>query len=239
MEKKYSNLVKTLFRKPESAYSDDEYSNSSSSSNSNSHHDDKQSQPEHPSNISSIGLRNSIREHGTTASAPDQTESFKPQSLQSLNSFFDLPWTESNNMSRHGDKTYMKTEDAAKPSKPDAKVTKTQNGVVTHKAINQIYQKNRQHHSSQLILQSILQHLCSLYEPDDPKRRHALFISICSSLQKMHLMEPTFQLDQLAALRAHYAHAFVRLVKMAQGNLNRSSVGGSCQQQTICHKYKN
>ena len=76
-------------------------------------------------------------------------------------------------------------------------------------------------HSSQIVWQSVLLHLCSLYEPNSWRRRRLLFSSICSSLEKLNLIESTYKIDELSTLRSHYSHAFVRLMKMAQSNINQ------------------
>ena len=93
-------------------------------------------------------------------------------------------------------------------------------------------------HSSQIVWQSVLLHLCSLYEPDSWERRRLLFSSICSSLEKLNLIESTYRIDELSTLRSHYSHAFVRLMKMAQNNINqiakRESVGVMYDKNMSC-----
>ena len=79
-------------------------------------------------------------------------------------------------------------------------------------------------HSSQIVWQSVLLHLCALYEPSNLHRRQLLFASICSSLEKLNLIESTYKIDELSPLRSHYSHAFVRLMKMAQGSINQVQI---------------
>ena len=79
-------------------------------------------------------------------------------------------------------------------------------------------------HSSQIVWQSVLLHLCALYEPSNLHRRQLLFTSICSSLEKLNLIESTYKIDELSPLRSHYSHAFVRLMKMAQGSINQIQI---------------
>ena len=79
-------------------------------------------------------------------------------------------------------------------------------------------------HSSQIVWQSVLLHLCALYEPSNLQRRQLLFTSICSSLEKLNLIESTYKIDELSPLRSHYSHAFVRLMKMAQGSINQLQI---------------
>lgn len=115
------------------------------------------------------------------------------------------------------------------PSYSEASLSLSSDGTNSHP--NRIVQHSKKllpANSSNLIWQSIIQHVCSIYE-QDPARRKQLFVSICSSLSKMNLMSNNFMLDELSPLRSHYQHAFAKLIKVAQGTLdgNMQPLSGS------------
>ena len=221
MDGKHSKLFNAIFKQPnnQSQSGDDESSDDediikvSESISSTFQH----------AATPSIGLRNSTRLKNTPAEEsigdeePNSKDSYSYDAQ--VNSFFDYPVMVTNEV--EGRKGAHCTSDNRKYVK-NGNRRKNKLTSASH-PLNQVYQRHptTQQHSSQLIWQSILQHLCSLYEPIDQRRRRLLFTSICSSLEKLDLMEPSFQIDQLSPLRSHYSHAFVRLVKMAQGNIDR------------------
>ena len=74
-----------------------------------------------------------------------------------------------------------------------------------------------------LVLQSIVELLCSFYE-DDPENRHRLFLTLCQSLSKMKLIVGDFNYPEMAATRDHYARCFVKLIGLARRSLKGTVV---------------
>ncbi len=76
--------------------------------------------------------------------------------------------------------------------------------------------------ATSVAFQSILLHLCSFYETD-PAMRDALFAELCAKIPAFKLVSPVFRQKELASLRSHYQHAFVRLIRMSQSKLRLES----------------
>ena len=214
MECKGSTLFDIFFKRPseesgdESSDTDSEDSSSISTDLTNAF--DHQSMP-------SMGLRNSLRanEHVHLVHKNEGTSYENGKYDAKVNSIFDFPVVSNHKEINEDYKPPANTRKSIKKHRCSKEKDEfSSNQLYKHRPITK-------QHSSQIVWQSVLQHLCTLYEPIDQHRRQLLFVSICSSLEKLNLMEPTYKIDELSPLRSHYSHAFVRLLKMAQGNIKQ------------------
>ena len=213
MEHKKSKLFNAIFKQP----SDDSQSEESNATSS----EDDSEMSDFPSElqcitIPSMGLQDSLKTKvGLQLPQVDKKTISKEASHYDakVNSLFEYPIVVSK----------KKEKEQAENIETD-KTVMNKNILVRrkNKFRNQFHEQRPivKQHRSQIIWQSILQHLCTLYEPGNPQRRRLLFSSICSSLEKLNLMESSYKIDELSALRSHYSHAFDRLLKMAQGNID-------------------
>lgn len=62
-----------------------------------------------------------------------------------------------------------------------------------------------------LFIESIIDQVCKLLEKD-PHRQRKIYEVICTKLSEMHLIDETYQIEELASLRAHYQQALVSLI---------------------------
>jgi len=69
-----------------------------------------------------------------------------------------------------------------------------------------------------LVIISLVEQLAAAYEQED-ERRVILAKSICQSLIKMNLINPSFAMSELSGLRAQYGLAFLRLISVARATL--------------------
>eukprot|EP00094_Tigriopus_californicus_P006481 TCALIF_06241-PA protein Name:"Similar to EIF2AK1 Eukaryotic translation initiation factor 2-alpha kinase 1 (Macaca fascicularis)" AED:0.16 eAED:0.19 QI:0/0/0/0.66/0.8/0.83/6/0/705 len=69
-----------------------------------------------------------------------------------------------------------------------------------------------------LAFQIVLFHLCSFYEKP-LERRERLFRELCHRL-RIDMSAALYQYPELASLRSHYQHSFVRMVKSVQGQMD-------------------
>uniref|UniRef100_H2Z6J2 non-specific serine/threonine protein kinase n=1 Tax=Ciona savignyi TaxID=51511 RepID=H2Z6J2_CIOSA len=63
----------------------------------------------------------------------------------------------------------------------------------------------------EVLLGSLLEHICQLYEADSKKAKQ-LFHIICKKLQKMKVMSPIAYLDEYASVRIQYKTSFYNLI---------------------------
>ena len=184
------------------------------------------------SSVESIGLQNSFKSHNQKQF--EKKKNYEPPKHgknydEKVDSLFDYSaeeFKEMNNGTTKQKKQFEKhMSDVNLPVK------------IQSKTFSKLHSKQVvKRHSSQIVWQSVLMHLCSIYEPNDRERRQLLFWSICSSLEKLNLIESTYKIDELSTLRSHYSHAFVRLLKMAQSNIDHfqrpNSVGITFKENT-------
>ncbi|XP_067144757.1 eukaryotic translation initiation factor 2-alpha kinase 1-like [Centruroides vittatus] len=76
----------------------------------------------------------------------------------------------------------------------------------------------RQDANRTLLLLSLIEELCVFYESDAQKRR-ALFNTICQSLSKTKILEPTFSVADLENMRLPFRRAFSEMVNKAKLSL--------------------
>eukprot|EP00092_Neocalanus_flemingeri_P085670 GFUD01107835.1.p1 GENE.GFUD01107835.1~~GFUD01107835.1.p1 ORF type:complete len:637 (+),score=201.63 GFUD01107835.1:36-1946(+) len=69
-----------------------------------------------------------------------------------------------------------------------------------------------------MVIISLVEQLAAAYEHED-ERRVLLAKSICQSLIKMNLINPSCAMSELNGLRAHYGLAFLRLISVARASL--------------------
>lgn len=75
-----------------------------------------------------------------------------------------------------------------------------------------------------LVIISLVEQLAAAYEQED-ERRVLLAKSICQSLIKMNLINPSFAISELNGLKAQYGLAFLRLISVARATLPYPSSG--------------
>nr|XP_009859602.1 eukaryotic translation initiation factor 2-alpha kinase 1-like [Ciona intestinalis] len=63
-----------------------------------------------------------------------------------------------------------------------------------------------------VLLASLLEHLCNLYE-SDPKRAKQLFDILCKKLEKLNVMSPVAYMDEYASVRVEYKTSFYNLIQ--------------------------
>ncbi|XP_033886603.3 eukaryotic translation initiation factor 2-alpha kinase 1-like [Acipenser ruthenus] len=72
---------------------------------------------------------------------------------------------------------------------------------------------------NQLLLGSLLEHLCSIYEKD-PQRSRALFKVICQKMAAMNLISPFAFSDEFSTVRLQHNQAFAELLQAASRTLH-------------------
>jgi len=77
-----------------------------------------------------------------------------------------------------------------------------------------ILQRERKLRQGRLLLVSLLENFCALYD-QSPSKNKALFLSICKQLGNMGILDSEDFLDELSAVRASYKRAFRELVVQA------------------------
>lgn len=75
-----------------------------------------------------------------------------------------------------------------------------------------------------MVIISLVEQLAAAYEQED-ERRVLLAKSICQSLIKMNLINPSFAMSELNGLKAQYGLAFLRLISVARATLPYPSSG--------------
>lgn len=67
-----------------------------------------------------------------------------------------------------------------------------------------------------LLVESLVQQLCSMIEPDQTKAEH-LYKTICQQLHRMHLIDETFKMGEFDVMRSQYQRALYQLATVARG----------------------
>lgn len=67
-----------------------------------------------------------------------------------------------------------------------------------------------------LLVESLVQQLCSMIEPDQTKAEH-LYKTICTQLHHMHLIDETFKMGEFDVMRSQYQRALYQLATVARG----------------------
>ena len=215
MAHKNSKLFDAIFIRPSdgSGSEDDE---SEATSDENSEEPVGLSSEFQNISISTLGLQNSLKlkKRGNFSSIEHNETSHLNNYDERVNSFFDHT-----NMVH---KENLKVEGNTDSYKNKNLVNET-SAAASQNNSHQIYarQPTAKKHNSQIVWQSLILNICTLYEPKDRQRRQLLFSSVCSSMEKLNLLEPSYKIDGLSQLRSHYSHGFARLLKMAQQNIDQ------------------
>ncbi|XP_033333508.1 eukaryotic translation initiation factor 2-alpha kinase 1 isoform X2 [Megalopta genalis] len=69
--------------------------------------------------------------------------------------------------------------------------------------------------SISLLIESLIQQLCTLFE-DDIVRRNKLYFAICDRLHEMKLIDGSYNMMEFESLRGQYQHALYHLVRVAR-----------------------
>ncbi|XP_076642291.1 eukaryotic translation initiation factor 2-alpha kinase 1 isoform X2 [Halictus rubicundus] len=69
--------------------------------------------------------------------------------------------------------------------------------------------------SISLLIESLIQQLCTLFE-DDTVRRNKLYFAICDRLHEMKLIDGSYNMMEFESLRGQYQHALYHLVRVAR-----------------------
>ncbi|XP_078042379.1 eukaryotic translation initiation factor 2-alpha kinase 1 isoform X2 [Augochlora pura] len=69
--------------------------------------------------------------------------------------------------------------------------------------------------SISLLIESLIQQLCTLFE-DDTVRRNKLYFAICDKLHEMKLIDGSYNMMEFESLRGQYQHALYHLVRIAR-----------------------
>ena len=166
--------------------------------------------------ISSLGLQNSLKlkKQANLSSMEHNETSHLSNYDERVNSFFD----HTNMVHKENSKVEGNTD-----SSKNKNLANDTSAAVSQNNSHQIYprQSTAKKHNSQIVWQSLILNICTLYEPKDRQRRQLLFSSVCSSMEKLNLLEPSYKIDGLSQLRSHYSHGFARLLKMAQQNIDQ------------------
>lgn len=67
-----------------------------------------------------------------------------------------------------------------------------------------------------LLVESLVQQLCSMIEPDQGKSEH-LYKAICKQLHHMNLIDETFKMSEFDVMRSQYQRALYQLATVARG----------------------
>lgn len=215
MAHKNSKLFDAIFIRPSdgSGSEDDE---SETTSDENLEEPAGLSSEDQNISISSLGLQNGLKlkKQANLSSMEHNETSHLSNYDERVNSFFDHT-----NMAH---KENSKVEGNTNSSRNKNLANET-SAAVSQNNSHQIYprQSTAKKHKSQIVWQSLILNICTLYEPKDRQRRQLLFSSVCSSMEKLNLLEPSYKIDGLSQLRSHYSHGFARLLKMAQQNIDQ------------------
>ncbi|KAJ1924325.1 hypothetical protein IWQ60_005281 [Tieghemiomyces parasiticus] len=79
-------------------------------------------------------------------------------------------------------------------------------------------------HQGRMLLVSLLENFCMLYD-QSPQRNRELFFTICKTLYSMGIIEEDY-IDEVAAVRSSYMHAFRELVIQAMRCIDRQNTVG-------------
>ncbi|KAJ1968337.1 hypothetical protein H4R34_006282, partial [Dimargaris verticillata] len=76
----------------------------------------------------------------------------------------------------------------------------------------------RHHDQGRILLVSLLENFCMLYD-QNPRRSRQLFFIICKTLYSMGIIEADY-IDEMAAVRSSYMHAFRELLTQAMRSID-------------------
>ena len=88
-----------------------------------------------------------------------------------------------------------------------------------------------------VLIGSLLEHLCSFYEPDSNKAKK-LFQTICKQLESLEVVSPVTYLEEYASIRSQYKRSFYNLIQTVQLNLDKKRLPIESGNQNQCELKK-
>ncbi|XP_058117406.1 eukaryotic translation initiation factor 2-alpha kinase 1-like [Anopheles ziemanni] len=113
--------------------------------------------------------------------------------------------------------TTIKNFDSGGSMNPYSTVTRTTIEVTSNEQSLQSRIATKASAPVSLLVESLLQQLCSLLE-SDPERSRALYKTICERLHAVNLIDETYTMGEFEMMRSQYQKALYHLVSITRGN---------------------